>query len=67
MLARTNRAFAQLGPAAADRTVVSGYGGGDQPFTHPNDDHRLGGDYKVDYTKINKMPPLRSGSGRRFA
>ena len=42
--------------------VVSGYGGGDQPFTHPDDNHWLGGDYKVDYTKINKLPPLRSGS-----
>jgi hypothetical protein len=42
--------------------VVSGYGGGDQPFTHPNDDHWHGGDYMVNYTKINKMPPVRSGS-----
>ena len=42
--------------------VVSGYGGGDQPFTHSNDDHWLGGDYRVDYTKINKIPPLRTGS-----
>jgi hypothetical protein len=42
--------------------VVSGYAGGDQPWTHPTDAHWLGGDYKVDYTKINKMPPLRSGS-----
>jgi hypothetical protein len=42
--------------------VVSGYGGGDQPFTHPNDNHWRGGDDMVDYTKINKMPPLRTGS-----
>jgi hypothetical protein len=42
--------------------VVSGYGGGDQPFTQPDDNHWLGGDYKVDYQKINKMPPLRTGS-----
>lgn len=45
-----------------DIYVVSGYGGGDQPFTHPTDDHWLGADYHVDYTKINKMPPLRTGS-----
>jgi hypothetical protein len=45
-----------------DIYVVSGYGGGDQPFTHPNDDHWLRADYHVDYTKINKMPPLRTGS-----
>ena len=41
--------------------VVAGYGG-DQPFTHPNDAHWRGGDYMVDYTKINKMPPLPTGS-----
>lgn len=45
-----------------DIYVVSGYGGGDQPFTHPTDDHWLGADFNVDYTKINKMPPLRSRS-----
>lgn len=45
-----------------DIYVVSGYGGGDQPFTHPTDDHWLGADYQVNYAKINKMPPLRTGS-----
>jgi hypothetical protein len=42
--------------------VVAGYGGGDQPWTHPNDAHWLGGSYAVNYQKINKLPPLRSGS-----
>jgi hypothetical protein len=45
-----------------DIDIVAGYGGGDQPFTHPNDDHWLGADFNVDYTKINKLPPLRRGS-----
>jgi hypothetical protein len=45
-----------------DIYVVWGYGGGDQPFTHPNDDHWLGADDKVDYTKINRLPPLRTGN-----
>ena len=45
-----------------DIYVVSGYGGGDQPFTHPTDSHWLGADYQVAYGKINKMPPLRTGS-----
>ncbi|BBZ49095.1 hypothetical protein H7H82_15090 [Mycobacterium heidelbergense] len=42
--------------------VVAGYGGGEQPFTHPNVDHWLGGSYHIDYRAINKMPPLRTGS-----
>jgi hypothetical protein len=45
-----------------DSYIVTGYGGGDQPFTHPTDDHWLGGDYRVNYQKIAKLPPLRSGS-----
>ncbi|MEE6139572.1 hypothetical protein SKC41_24975 [Mycobacterium sp. 050128] len=45
-----------------DAYIVSGYGGGDQPFTHPNDDHWLGADYNVNYTKIGKLPPLRKGT-----
>ena len=39
--------------------VVAGYGGGDQPFTHPNDDQWVGGSWG-NYEKIGK-PPLRSG------
>ncbi len=45
-----------------DIYIVSGYGGGDQPFTHPTDDHWLGADFNVNYAKINQMPPLRTGS-----
>ncbi len=40
--------------------VVAGYGGGDQPFTHPNDDHWVGGSWG-NYDE-NGKPPLRSGS-----
>lgn len=45
-----------------DIYVVSSYGGGDQAFTDPNNKQWLGGDYMVDFAKINKMPPLRTGS-----
>jgi hypothetical protein len=33
-----------------------------EPFTQPNNNNWLGADYHVDYTKINKLPPLRTGS-----
>lgn len=45
-----------------DTFVVAGYGGGDQPFTHPNDDHWLGASYMVNYEQIKRLPPLRKGS-----
>ncbi len=48
-------------PFKYDETyIVAGVGGGDQPFTHPNDTHWLGG-AEGRYT-INGKPPLGSGS-----
>lgn len=42
-----------------DTYVVAGYGGGNQPFTHPNDDHWVGAS-PGNYSK-NGKPPLGSG------
>ena len=42
--------------------VTAGYGHGPQPWSHPNDSNRVGGDPMVNYAAINKLPPLRMGS-----
>lgn len=42
--------------------VTAGYGDGPQPWTHPEDDHRYGGNPGMNYEAANKLPPLRTGS-----
>jgi len=42
--------------------VTAGYGGGAHPWTHPDQTQRLGASTAVDYERINKLPPLRTGS-----
>jgi hypothetical protein len=50
-------------PFKFDESYVTGnYGGGPQPWTHPNESGRIGGDPIVDYVAINKLPLLRLGS-----
>lgn len=44
-----------------DDDITAGYGGGSQPWTHPDDGNFFGPDLGVDYSAINKVPPLRSG------
>jgi hypothetical protein len=45
-----------------DSFVTVGFGDGQQPWTHPEDAHRWGANPAANYTKINKLPPLRIGS-----
>ena len=40
--------------------TFAGYGGGNQPWTHP-DDAPQPATLAVDYRRLNKMPPLQSG------
>jgi hypothetical protein len=50
-------------PFNYDETYVTAwYGGTDQPWTHPNQTERLGASSAVNYQRINKLPPLRTGS-----
>jgi hypothetical protein len=42
------------------RYFFAGYGGGPQPWTHPDDAPRPG-TLAVDYQRLNKMPPLETG------
>lgn len=42
------------------RDISAGYGGGNQPWTHP-DDAPQPSTLAVDYQRLNKMPPLQSG------
>jgi len=40
--------------------IFAGYGGGDQPWTHPDDAPRPA-TLAVDYQRLHKMPPLQAG------
>ena len=40
--------------------IFAGYGGGNQPWTHPDDAPRPA-TFAVDYQRLHKMPPLQSG------
>jgi hypothetical protein len=40
--------------------IFAGYGGGDQPWTHPDDAPRPA-TFAVDYQRLHVMPPLQSG------
>ncbi|WP_245849392.1 hypothetical protein [Mycobacterium palustre] len=42
------------------RYIFAGYGGGNQPWTHP-DDAPQPSTLAVDYRRLDKMPPLQSG------
>jgi hypothetical protein len=46
-----------------NRHMFAGYGGGDQPWTHP-DDAPQPATLAVDYQRLNKMPPLQQGGLR---
>jgi hypothetical protein len=43
-----------------ERSMLAGYGGGNQPWTHPADAPQLS-TLAVDYQRLGKMPPLQSG------
>lgn len=43
-----------------NRYMFAGYGGGSQPWTHPDDAPRPA-TLAVDYQRLNKMPPLQQG------
>jgi hypothetical protein len=45
-----------------DSYVTAGYGDGPQPWTHPEDAHRVGANPGFKYEANNKLPPLGSGS-----
>lgn len=45
-----------------DEYVTAGYGGGPQPWTHPDDSNRWGANPAFNYSAINKLPPLGTGS-----
>lgn len=40
--------------------MFAGYGGGNQPWTHPNDAPQAS-TLAVDYRRLDKMPPLQAG------
>ena len=40
--------------------IFAGYGGGNQPWTHPDDAPRPA-TFAVDYQRLHMMPPLQSG------
>jgi hypothetical protein len=42
--------------------VSASFGGGPQPWTHPEDSNLIGASTDVNYIAINKMPPLRRGA-----
>jgi hypothetical protein len=42
------------------RYIFAGYGGGNQPWTHP-DDAPQPATLAVDYRRLDKMPPLQTG------
>jgi hypothetical protein len=42
------------------RYIFAGYGGGNQPWTHPDDAPRPA-TLAVDYQRLDKMPPLQAG------
>lgn len=44
--------------------IFAGYGGGNQPWTHP-DDAPQPATLAVDYRRLDKMPPLQSRPARR--
>ena len=43
--------------------IFAGYGGGNQPWTHPDDAPRPA-TFAVDYQRLHQMPPLQSGGLR---